>query len=192
LTTYGKALARLNQYQTAKGALDRAMEVARQAGNPTSFGLAALTIIEELGKELHPDQMYQYFQTAESGLSSSQHRQIRMRLGECARQLVFVTRPFGDTTSSESSTIAVPATPDEEPIKADWPEGYSLEAEVLSYEAKLIRQALEATGGSVTRAARLLGVTHQGLAFILNGRHKDLLAIRTPVKRRRRSIIRYH
>ena len=72
------------------------------------------------------------------------------------------------------------------------PEGYSLESEVLSYEANLIRQALQATGGSVTRAARLLGVTHQGLAFILNGRHKDLLAIRTPVKRRRRSIIRYH
>jgi len=43
----------------------------------------------------------------------------------------------------------------------------------------------------VTRAARLLGITHQGLAFILNGRHKSLLSIRTPVKRRRRSIIRY-
>jgi len=43
----------------------------------------------------------------------------------------------------------------------------------------------------VTRAARLLGVTHQGLAFILNGRHSDLLAIRTPVKRRRKSIIKY-
>jgi hypothetical protein len=35
-------------------------------------------------------------------------------------------------------------------------------------------------------------VTHQGLAFILNGRHSDLLAIRTPVKRRRKSIIRFH
>jgi hypothetical protein len=37
----------------------------------------------------------------------------------------------------------------------------------------------------------MLGVTHQGLAFILNGRHKDLLSARSPVKRRRRSIIRY-
>jgi transcriptional regulator with PAS, ATPase and Fis domain len=71
-------------------------------------------------------------------------------------------------------------------------ESYSLETEVLRYEANLIRQALETSGGSVTRAARMLGVTHQGLAFILNGRHKDLLSIRTPVKKRRRSIIRYH
>jgi len=62
---------------------------------------------------------------------------------------------------------------------------------VLNYEGDLIRQALETSRGSVTRAARLLGITHQGLAFILNGRHKSLLSIRTPVKRRRRSIIRY-
>ena len=62
---------------------------------------------------------------------------------------------------------------------------------MLNFEGDLIRQALESSGGSVTRAARSLGITHQGLAFILNGRHKSLLSIRTPVKRRRRSIIRY-
>ena len=72
------------------------------------------------------------------------------------------------------------------------PAGFSLDAEVLRYEGSLIRKALEDSGGSVTRAARLLGVTHQGLAFILNGRHSDLLSIRTPVKKRRRSIIRNH
>jgi hypothetical protein len=72
------------------------------------------------------------------------------------------------------------------------PPGSSLDAEVLRYEGSLIRKALEDAGGSVTRAARLLGVTHQGLAFILNGRHSDLLSIRTPVKKRRRSIIRNH
>ena len=56
---------------------------------------------------------------------------------------------------------------------------------MLRYEGNLIRQALKYLTASVTRAARLLGVTHQGLAFILNGRHSDLLSIRTPVKRRR-------
>jgi DNA-binding NtrC family response regulator/tetratricopeptide (TPR) repeat protein len=69
-------------------------------------------------------------------------------------------------------------------------EGCSLEEEVLRYEAGLIKRALETTGGSVTQAARLLGITHQGLAFILQGRHKDLLAVRTPVKPRRRSILK--
>lgn len=62
---------------------------------------------------------------------------------------------------------------------------------VLRYEGDLIRRALETSGGSVTRAARLLGITHQGLAFILNGRHRNLLSVRTPVRPRRRSIIRY-
>jgi len=70
------------------------------------------------------------------------------------------------------------------------PEG-SLDQLVLSYEGDLIKRALESSGGSVTRAARLLGITHQGLAFILNGRHRNLLSVRTPVKQRRRSIIRY-
>jgi transcriptional regulator with PAS, ATPase and Fis domain len=68
-------------------------------------------------------------------------------------------------------------------------EGYSLETEVRRYEGALIKYALEAEKGSITRAARLLGVTHQGLAFILHGRQKDLAEARTPVKRRRRSIL---
>ncbi len=66
----------------------------------------------------------------------------------------------------------------------------SLEEEVRRYEGGLIKLALEQAGGRVTRAARLLGVTHQGLAFILDGRHQELLAARKPVKRRKRSIIR--
>ncbi len=66
----------------------------------------------------------------------------------------------------------------------------SLEEEVRRYEGGVIKAALEQAGGSVTRAARLLGVTHQGLAFIIEGRQRELLAARKPVKRRRRSIIR--
>jgi DNA-binding NtrC family response regulator/Tfp pilus assembly protein PilF len=69
-------------------------------------------------------------------------------------------------------------------------EGCSLVEEVLSYEKGLIQRALEAAQGGVTRAARLLGITHQTLSFILNNRHKDLLSARKPVRRRRRSIIR--
>jgi transcriptional regulator with PAS, ATPase and Fis domain len=69
-------------------------------------------------------------------------------------------------------------------------EGCSLVEEVLSYERGLIRRALEATQGGVTRASRLLGTTHQALSFILNTRHKDLLSARKPVRQRRRSIIR--
>jgi DNA-binding NtrC family response regulator len=69
-------------------------------------------------------------------------------------------------------------------------EGCSLVEEVLSYEKVLIRRALDAAQGGVTRASRLLGTTHQALSFILNTRHKDLLSARKPARQRRRSIIR--
>jgi transcriptional regulator with PAS, ATPase and Fis domain len=79
-----------------------------------------------------------------------------------------------------------------EPHTAEQWTGCALEAEVLNYERQLIKRALEASNGSVTRAARMLGITHQGLAFILNGRHKTLSSVRTPVKHRRKSILRAH
>lgn len=69
-------------------------------------------------------------------------------------------------------------------------EGCSLVEEVLLYEKGLIRRALEATQGGVTRAARLLGTTHQALIAILSTRHQDLLSARKPAQPRRRSIIR--
>lgn len=67
--------------------------------------------------------------------------------------------------------------------------GCSLTEEVRRYEGSLIKMALEATQGHITRAARLLGTTHQGLAYILKGRQKELLPARTPVRKRRRSIV---
>ncbi|MGB7924062.1 MAG: sigma 54-interacting transcriptional regulator [Pyrinomonadaceae bacterium] len=72
---------------------------------------------------------------------------------------------------------------------ADVWEGCSLTEEVRRYEGNLIKMALDATQGHITHAARLLGTTHQGLAYILQGRHKDLLSARTPVRKRRRSIM---
>jgi DNA-binding NtrC family response regulator/Flp pilus assembly protein TadD len=72
---------------------------------------------------------------------------------------------------------------------ADVWEGCSLTEEVRRYEGNLIKMALDATHGHITRAARLLGTTHQGLAYILQGRQKDLLSARTPVRKRRRSIV---
>jgi DNA-binding NtrC family response regulator len=68
--------------------------------------------------------------------------------------------------------------------------GCSLSEEVRHYEGSLIQMALDAAQGHVTRAAHMLGITHQGLAYILEGRHKDLLHARKPVRRRRRSIFK--
>jgi transcriptional regulator with PAS, ATPase and Fis domain len=67
--------------------------------------------------------------------------------------------------------------------------GCSLDEEVLIYEASLVKLGLENAKGSVTRAARLLGVTHQRLCSMLQGRHKNLLSEKKPAQPRRRSII---
>jgi DNA-binding NtrC family response regulator len=126
-----------------------------------------------LNDYLSVEALENYYRTAETLLSNSQSLDIKNRLGECARRVL--SAALANTTPTQST-----------------PANFSLDAEVLRYEGSLIRKALEESGGSVTRAARRLGVTHQGLAFILNGRHSDLLSIRTPVKKRRRSIIRHH
>jgi len=179
LTTHGKALARLQQTQVARAALDQAVEIAQNAGNPDRGGIAAVTAIEELSPYLPVQALQNYYRTAETLLSKSQNLSLKTRLGECARRVLSISLENPNEATPAATEVAL--TPD-----------FSLDTEVLRYEGNLIRRALEESGGSVTRAARVLGVTHQGLAFILNGRHSDLLAIRSPVKRRRRSLIRYH
>jgi tetratricopeptide (TPR) repeat protein len=179
LTTHGKALARLRQTNVAKATLDQAVEIAQNAGNPDRGGIAAVTAIEELSPYLSLESLQNYYRTAETLLSKSQNLSLKTRLGECARRVLSIALENANEATPAATEVAL--TP-----------GFSLDTEVLRYEGGLIRRALEESGGSVTRAARLLGVTHQGLAFILNGRHSDLLSIRSPVKRRRRSIIRQH
>lgn len=195
LITYGTALARLDSNEAAFAALKRGMDTAEQGGDPDSAGIAALTIIEELESVVSYPELRTYYLRAESMLTRSQDSGVRSRLGQCARRILSSDKgqhegdaqtsiPVGNGHKYSAARASVPAAAE------PWARG-SLEELVLNFEGDLIRRALEASGGSVTRAARLLGITHQGLAFILNGRHKSLLSIRTPVKRRRRSIIRY-
>jgi hypothetical protein len=61
---------------------------------------------------------------------------------------------------------------------------------ILHYEAHLIRMALDAAGGVVTHAARLLGFNHhQSLLALLNARHKNLREGSSTLIPRRRGII---
>ncbi len=196
LTTHGTALARLGNFSKARATLEKAIRVAHDAGDPESGGTAALAIVEELASHLSFDELLTYYRMAESELENSQHPEIQNRLGKAARHFL-VTTVTVVAEQLNNGRLGIEGTADVQPAQespASSP-GFSidvsLEEHVLRYEADLIRRALAASDGSVTRAARMLGVTHQGLAFILNGRHKDLLAARRPVKRRRRSIIRY-
>jgi tetratricopeptide (TPR) repeat protein len=194
LTTHGTALARLENFSKARAALEQAIRVAHDAGDPESGGTAALAIVEELANHLSIDELLTYYRIAESELGSSQHPEMQNRLGKCARHFLV---KHGASVSTQSNSDEIPniASHSQATPQVSGSPGFSvdvsLEEHVMRYEADLISRALAASDGSVTRAARMLGVTHQGLAFILNGRHKDLLSARRPVKRRRRSIIRY-
>ena len=53
--------------------------------------------------------------------------------------------------------------------------GRSLNEEIQSLEHDLIKHSLEANDGSITRAAKNLGISYQELHYMLNTRHKDLL-----------------
>lgn len=64
--------------------------------------------------------------------------------------------------------------------------GRKLSAERKSLEHDLIKHALDVAGGSITYAARSLGMSHQTLNYMLETRHRDLLKKRTPVRRRPR------
>lgn len=170
LTTHGRALARRGRTQEALLALRRAVRVARQEGDAERAGLAALTIIEELGGRLSDEELSATYERAAELLSGSRNVSTLERLCACALRTLFLLR--GHTSP---------------PL---W-DGFSLREAVNRYEADLIQKALRASGGSVTRAAQLLGIKyHNGLVSMLNGRHRTLLSERVPALTRRRGIVK--
>jgi predicted short-subunit dehydrogenase-like oxidoreductase (DUF2520 family) len=62
--------------------------------------------------------------------------------------------------------------------------GCDFYSEIHRHEGMLIERALRASDGRITSAAHLLGLTHQGLADILEHRHKELLPMRKPRRSR--------
>lgn len=56
----------------------------------------------------------------------------------------------------------------------------------LAMEHDVIKLALEQTNGRISRAARFAGMSHQGLAYALRTRHKDLRDKRVPPRQRRK------
>ncbi len=170
LTTHGVALARLHHPEQARSALDRAIDGAQQAGDVESAGNTALVMIEELGSYLSNDDLFASVARAKVLLEKSPDIASAWRLANCACRVV-------------SLIHASPGFP----ASVDWV-NFSIKDEVLRYEAHFLKLALKDSAGSVTQAARLLGLSgHQSLQFILNSRHKNLLSDRSPIVPRKRS-----
>jgi CheY-like chemotaxis protein len=170
LTTQGTALARLRDPAQAKAILQRASDIAEEAGDSESAGRAALVMIEELGTCLSNEKLTATIERAKKLLGNTQEISTIRRLMTCACRVV---------SSLHANPGLAPSV--------NWA-NFSLEREVHSYEGHFIKLALKDTGGKVTPAAALLGLSgHQALQFILNNRHKDLLSDRTPILPRKRS-----
>lgn len=176
LITHGVALARLKKTAQAQFTFQRAIEIAYQVGALNKAGLAALTLVEELD-ELPTEISHAAYNRASEWLVNSQSQEILLRLNTAARKVLLNLR--GDVEAEESTNNLLNKPCD-------------LQAEVLRYEGALIRQALGKVNGSVTRAAALLGMSYQGLAYVIQSRHKDLLKERSPIRRRSRRDTVFH
>ncbi len=173
LVTRGVAQARLDKVPQARSAFKHAIEVTDIAGDLNSSGRAHLVMIEELYKSLSPSEIVHLFREANERLSNDLDA---MTVGALRRCINIVINVFGKDETDVQDSLR----------------GRSLQEATLQFEAQLIERALDQSNGSITHAARLLGLTHQGLAWSLNHRHQELLSARTPPRPRRKSIIRQH
>jgi tetratricopeptide (TPR) repeat protein len=169
LTLQGVVWARVGAFDNSLNILRQAMTVAQDSGALARAGLAALTLIEEHGatRRLSESDLVKVFTRADELLKGTQDAEDITRLRACAR--IVVKRVSGLELRDKN---------------------FSFYSAVREYEARLIEQALAEAGGSVTRAARILGLTHQNLGYMLQKRHKNLADKRTPREKRLRSIIK--
>lgn len=158
---------RMQDYGNSLSTFRRAIEVAENAGALESAGLAALSMIEEHGLRFPDYELYQLYRRADKFLKNTQDAEDIARLRSCARFVM--KRLVGKNLKDED---------------------FYLPDVMLAYEARFVQQALEEERGSVTKAAKRLGLSHQRFIYILEARHKELLKKRKPAVKHRRSIIR--
>src|SRR5229473_2442957 len=174
LTTQGVALFRLGNHVRAKALLERAIEVAETVGDLEGAGRAKLSIIEEFGNTIPAKDLIAIYRSATDLLRRSQDPATGKRLINCADKLLDTKGRLEDEgLESQEHT---------------W-EGFSFKQHIRNGERTVIERALRDAGGSVTKAARLLGFKHhQSLISLINSRHKELLKSRSTVRKRRRHL----
>lgn len=165
LTMKATVDARLGDDERSLQSFQRAINLAENAGSLSHAGRAALSMIEEHGAHLSDLEIYHAYHRADGWLAATQDAEDIARLRACAR---LVTQKLYGPELDERFTL--PET-------------------VLKYEARFIEQALRAERGSISRAARRLGLSHQTLGAIIKTRHQSLSSKRSPEVKRKRSII---
>jgi tetratricopeptide (TPR) repeat protein len=159
LTTLGIVYARQKSFADAKESFEKAIEEADYVSDVESSAIAMLTQIEEMQSVLSDEEKTTLFKNAKAVLSNSDNQKTQKRLETAAKICLKEEDSF------------------------DW-ENFNLPEEVRKCEAKYIKKALTETNGSVTKAAKLLGISHQNLSLLLKNRHKDLAYAKKPRRRR--------
>ncbi|MDQ1560067.1 MAG: hypothetical protein QOD32_3127 [Pyrinomonadaceae bacterium] len=181
LTTQGYILSKRGNFIESLNTLRRAADLAEQAGAVEDAGRALLSLIEEHGGRITEDELLETYERANNSLRETQDVKTIKRLRACAIRITSDRRAYLSQRRVRSL--------------ADFWANFNLNERVRTYEARYVRRALIDGQGSVTRAARLLGLhSHATLAAMLDegGRHKDLAYLRTPPEPRKQSIINRH
>jgi len=170
LMTQAIAFARSHQTDRAHLVFQKAITVALQVDAYSKAGLATLSLIEEISN-LSPAILQAAYERAREWLADSQSQEILSRLNAAAGK--FVSSVRSDLSADDATEILLN-------------KGFDFQQKLLETERQMITKALAQTNGRVTHAARLLGLSYQGLAYMIDSRHKDLLKARSPKRPRKR------
>jgi len=178
LITQGRILSKRGNFIESLNTLRRAADLAESAGAVEDAGRALLSLIEEHADYLAEHELLETYERGHNLLRETQDAETISRLRACSIRIVSARR----TSLSQRRVRSL----------VDFWANFNLTERVHAYEARYVRRALIDGQGSVTRAARLLGLHHHGtLAAMLEegGRHKDLAHLRLPPETRKQSII---
>ncbi len=178
LITQGRVLSRLGNFIESVNTLRRAADLGEQAGAVEDAGRALLTLMEDHADRITEQELLEAYERAHDLLKETQDAETIKRLRACSLRIVLARRAALSQRRVRSLV--------------DFWANFDLNERVQTYEARYVRRALIDGQGSVTRAARLLGLHHHAtLAAMLDegGRHKDLACLRIPPGTRRQSII---
>jgi tetratricopeptide (TPR) repeat protein len=164
LTIKATAQARLGETEESFKTFRQAIRIGQQSGASFNAGLSALALIEE--HRLSNKRLYHTYRMADRLLSVTQDAEALARLRACAERVAI---QLGGPQIGKD---------------------FCLPDAVYEIEEQFIIEALERTNGKITRAAKLLGISHQSFSSILNNRHNQLLEKRTPAKERRKNTIK--
>lgn len=161
LTNKAIAQARLGDRGGAAETFREAVRLGEESGARFNMGLATISMIEEI--KLSSRALFRAYQTADECFSKTQDDEVIARLRGCARLAIKQLRgPQLD-------------------------KNFSLKSAMHLLESKYIEEALTKSEGRITKAASLLGVSHQALRNMLDNRHKNLLNNRLPFTKHRKS-----